>query len=200
MKLTDRKKQQIILAAVEEFHENGFAGTSMDQIAQTADVSKRTVYNHFPSKDELYIGIVHHMFGMIAATSPEPYDPDKDFTEQLTKLVRKKIHLFVSEDFIRLSRVLLPEALHNPKKMQDSLSQMSTLESDMESWFESVIRDKSFTDDDITDVSNTLMGMLKMDSYWPRLLKGKEVPSATDIEFMVEKTVNMFVRYYEVAR
>ena len=50
-RLTDRKREAIIQAAIAEFRDNGFKVTSMDRIAARAEVSKRTVYNHFPSKD-----------------------------------------------------------------------------------------------------------------------------------------------------
>ncbi|WP_313213004.1 TetR family transcriptional regulator, partial [Stenotrophomonas sp.] len=38
-RLTDRKREAILRAAVAEFREFGFAGTSMDRIAATAEVS-----------------------------------------------------------------------------------------------------------------------------------------------------------------
>ena len=44
-RLTDRKREAIIQAAIAEFRANGFDITSMDKIAATAGVSKRTVYN-----------------------------------------------------------------------------------------------------------------------------------------------------------
>ena len=47
----ERKYAAILKAAVAAFRKNGYASTSMDQIAADAGVSKRTVYNHFPSKD-----------------------------------------------------------------------------------------------------------------------------------------------------
>ena len=196
MKLTDRKKQQIILGAVEEFHKNGFSGTSMDAIAQTAEVSKRTVYNHFASKDDLFEGIVQHMFGMVLETSPDAYDAAVDFVEQLKTIARKKIELFVSEEFINLSRVVMPEALHNPEKMQQAMAQMSSIESDMINWFQQAINDKRIKQQNAEEVCSTFMGMVKMDSYWPRLLKGMPVPTPNEIDEMVEKTITMFSCYY----
>ena len=198
MKLTDRKKQQIVMAAVEEFHKNGFAGTSMDQIAHTADVSKRTVYNHFSSKDELYIGIVHHMFGLVAGTAPDPYDSDRDFISQLKSIARKKIDLFVSEEFIRLSRVVMPEALLNPQRMHDAMAQMAAVESDMNSWFDLAIKDKKFTEEDASEVCGTFMGIIKMDSYWPRLLKGEAEPNEQKLEALQDKAVCMFAKFYDI--
>ncbi|MCF5632840.1 TetR family transcriptional regulator, partial [Pseudomonas syringae] len=52
MRLTDQKREAIVLAAIAEFGDRGFEITSMDRIAARAEVSKRTVYNHFPSKEE----------------------------------------------------------------------------------------------------------------------------------------------------
>ncbi len=54
MSVSDQKKKQIVEAAIAEFQEKGYAGASMDRISERAQVSKRTVYNHFESKDVLF--------------------------------------------------------------------------------------------------------------------------------------------------
>ena len=61
MTLTNEKRAQIIEAAVSEFQELGFTGASMDRVAARADVSKRTVYNHFESKEALFRAILDLM-------------------------------------------------------------------------------------------------------------------------------------------
>ena len=53
-----RKRSAIIEAATELFLRHGYLGTSMDQIAALAAVSKPTVYNHFPDKEQLFTEIV----------------------------------------------------------------------------------------------------------------------------------------------
>ncbi len=53
-RLSDRKHAAIIEAAVAEFDAQGFEATSMDCVAARAGVSKRTVYNHFASKEALF--------------------------------------------------------------------------------------------------------------------------------------------------
>src|SRR5215469_16619241 len=53
-----RKRGAIIDAAAELFLRHGYLGTSMDQIAAQAAVSKPTVYNHFPDKEQLFTEIV----------------------------------------------------------------------------------------------------------------------------------------------
>ncbi|MGW4696256.1 TetR family transcriptional regulator C-terminal domain-containing protein [Kitasatospora cineracea] len=46
-------REQLVEAAVECFHERGFNGTGIQDIARTAGVPKGSVYNHFDSKEAL---------------------------------------------------------------------------------------------------------------------------------------------------
>ena len=46
-------RARIAEAAVSLFLEHGFADTTMEDVASESGVSRRTVYRHFPSKDEL---------------------------------------------------------------------------------------------------------------------------------------------------
>lgn len=58
------RTREIILAAAEQlFPEKGFLGTSMDDVAATASVSKQTVYAHFGSKEALFVAVVEGMTG-----------------------------------------------------------------------------------------------------------------------------------------
>src|SRR5215216_1869513 len=53
-----RKRAAILQAATTLFLRNGYRGTSMDEIAALAGVSKQTVYKHFADKERLFIEIV----------------------------------------------------------------------------------------------------------------------------------------------
>ena len=53
-----RKRSAITDAATELFLRYGYLGTSMDQIAGLAAVSKPTVYKHFPDKEQLFTEIL----------------------------------------------------------------------------------------------------------------------------------------------
>ena len=52
------KREAILSAAVELFMSHGFAGTSMDNLAAAAQVSKATLYSHFADKNALYRAII----------------------------------------------------------------------------------------------------------------------------------------------
>ena len=53
-----RKRRVIVEAATALFLQHGYLGTSMDQIAAFAAVSKPTVYKFFPDKEQLFTEIV----------------------------------------------------------------------------------------------------------------------------------------------
>ena len=53
-----QRREQLISVARRLFADNGVAGTSVEEIAATAGVSKPVVYEHFGSKDGLYAVVV----------------------------------------------------------------------------------------------------------------------------------------------
>src|SRR3982075_2606071 len=66
-----RKRRAIVQAATTVFLRNGYLGTSMDEIAALAAVSKQTVYKHFADKQSLFAEIV---IGMVNEISDRVYD------------------------------------------------------------------------------------------------------------------------------
>lgn len=56
----EAKNSAIMEAASKLFLEKGFEGTSMDEVARVAHVSKQTVYSHFESKEQLFSASVRH--------------------------------------------------------------------------------------------------------------------------------------------
>jgi AcrR family transcriptional regulator len=53
-------RQQIIDAAYTLFYQSGFMRTGVDAIADAAGITKRTLYQHFGSKDELIEAVLEH--------------------------------------------------------------------------------------------------------------------------------------------
>lgn len=59
-------RRRIILAASELFAEKGYEGTSMDEIAEAASVSKGTIFYNFRNKAELFEQLIRHSVTVIA--------------------------------------------------------------------------------------------------------------------------------------
>ncbi|MER6991316.1 TetR family transcriptional regulator [Saccharopolyspora hirsuta] len=54
-------RERILAAADALFEAQGITGTSMEQVAAAAPVSKRTLYAHFPTKDDLVVGHLRNL-------------------------------------------------------------------------------------------------------------------------------------------
>jgi AcrR family transcriptional regulator len=58
---TAERRRRILETATELFHEQGFLGTTVDEIAAGAGITKRTLYQHMSSKDQILLEI-HEQF------------------------------------------------------------------------------------------------------------------------------------------
>ncbi|MGA2795854.1 MAG: helix-turn-helix domain-containing protein [Roseiarcus sp.] len=69
----ERTRRRILDAAYELFYRKGFSRVSVDEIAAFAGLTKRTLYYHFKSKDEL-LGSVLALHGELALARIRKYE------------------------------------------------------------------------------------------------------------------------------
>lgn len=62
------KRRAIAQAARAVFGREGFTRASLDAIATEAGVSKRTIYNHYPDKERLFLSVILEGSALVAAT------------------------------------------------------------------------------------------------------------------------------------
>ncbi len=58
------KRQDLVDTAMELFSAHGYHGTGIDRIAEEAGVSKKTMYHHFRSKEELILAALKQYDGL----------------------------------------------------------------------------------------------------------------------------------------
>jgi len=101
-------------AAAAMFLENGYQGTSMDDIAAAAQVSKQTIYTHFPSKEALFadlvLGNAERVEEFVATVSRTVAAAGDDMEGGLRQLARVYLRLVMQPDVLRLRRLVLGEA------------------------------------------------------------------------------------------
>jgi TetR/AcrR family transcriptional regulator, mexJK operon transcriptional repressor len=116
-----RKRQTILSAGRDLFLSNGYQGTSVDQIAASAEVSKQTVYKHFGDKHELLLAIVNNALEgtvtpflerirALAATA--------DIEADLTALAADYLRAVLQEPVVQLRRLVVGEANRVPELAQ----------------------------------------------------------------------------------
>lgn len=111
----DAKEAAILDAARTTFLARGFDAASMDAIALAAGVSKRTVYNRFRSKEELFAAAINESCRRIIPSNVaeiEAHLPPLEFIRQIGSVI---VHGIFSEESIALRRIATFEAGRNPE-------------------------------------------------------------------------------------
>jgi TetR/AcrR family transcriptional regulator, mexJK operon transcriptional repressor len=114
-----RKRQAIMDAATAAFLQHGYIGTSMDEIAARAAVSKQTVYKHFADKQRLFTDIIlatsDQVVGEIVQTAMGAVQDTDDVEKDLANLARELIAAICDPRVLRLRRLVIGEADRFPE-------------------------------------------------------------------------------------
>ena len=108
------KREVILEAAKKIFLEVGFGAASMDAIANEAQVSKQTVYNHFGSKEELFAAMVRTSLDQTTLAFSEAAksgDPEKT----LRAIGQRFMSMVFAEDKLAMHRILMAEVPRFPE-------------------------------------------------------------------------------------
>ena len=113
-----RKRSAILDAARELFLQHGYVGTSMDDVAAHAHVSKQTVYKHFGDKRRMFIDLLTgDMGGADAAVAAlaEAVPISDDLAVDLRAYARAYLVSVMAPHLMRLRRVVIGEAERFPE-------------------------------------------------------------------------------------
>jgi TetR/AcrR family transcriptional regulator len=78
-----RTVHAIFAAAEEKFLDRGFHGTTVEEIAQAADVSVGSIYVHFQSKEGLYLALIERALDVQDGYMDEAFKPTLSLGQQL---------------------------------------------------------------------------------------------------------------------
>ncbi|MEV7287246.1 TetR/AcrR family transcriptional regulator [Streptomyces sp. NPDC093252] len=112
-----QKRRAMVAAATELFLAKGYPGTSMDEIAAKAGVSKQTLYKHFSGKEQLFTGLIldsvqgiDSLFQDVTTT----FETTTDVPAELNTLAQRCITALHRPEVIQLRRLVISEAERFP--------------------------------------------------------------------------------------
>jgi len=110
------RPKEILEAAFEEFSRNGYAATTLDQVAERAGVTKGTIYVYFENKEHLFISMVHEVTKAALDTVHDMFERHDGSTAELLRAQFSFIYHHIVEDRRRreVVRMLIAEASRFP--------------------------------------------------------------------------------------
>jgi TetR/AcrR family transcriptional regulator of autoinduction and epiphytic fitness len=195
-RLSMRKRKAILEAAVTEFDQHGFQATSMDAVASLAAVSKRTIYNHFASKEELFRAIKNELVDRARAVDYPAFDPQRSLHDQLMELGMGNASLLVSPDFISLARVTIPAFLHCRNFASEAFTEFESAEEGFVRWIRAASRAGQLRVTDARRAAKQFNSLLYGTLFWPHIVGGQPLPSRRQQQAAVQAATELFLGHY----
>lgn len=119
-RMIESKRATILQAALELFSRFGLHGTSLDQVATQADVSKTNLLYYFGSKEELYVNVLRQLLE-VWLRPLQAFSVEQDPIEAISDYLRVKLEL--SRDHPAESRLFCMEIMQGAPLLLGELEQ-----------------------------------------------------------------------------
>jgi AcrR family transcriptional regulator len=106
----EQLRERILDAATELFLANGYGATSIEAVAQRAQISKRTFYHRFDDKPALFGAVVHRIIGRLRPPSDVPLLEGATLQDILEHLAAIILHAALAPEAIALHRLIVAES------------------------------------------------------------------------------------------
>ncbi|QSX74791.1 TetR/AcrR family transcriptional regulator [Lysobacter arenosi] len=192
------KRAAILEAAKRMFTQLGYDGSSMDQIAAEAGVSKLTVYSHFGDKDALFAAAIEaHCEQSLPSSLFEP-SPATPLRERLATIARAFYAMISSPEAVAGHRMLCtPQVAHSalPKLFWEAGPMR--VQGDFATLLERRIGAGELDIADVPRAAGQFFALLKGEPH-ACLVFGGPAPTEEEIEAHLAASVDLFLRAYAV--
>lgn len=203
---TDKKKQasqneikheDIFTAAKNIFLKQGFKSTSMDAIAAAANVSKRTVYQHYGNKEELFQAMLSEHWNRVFEFNTALFDDGKSIKDNLKNFSTLFLKFIYQQETIDLFRVLIAESNQFPDLLNNILvDEKAPFTNALIVFLKNKKKNNQLNILDAERAAAYFMGLLKEYHFWPMMLGFTKKKKLANPKILVEEAVNLFLKAY----
>ncbi|HLH10543.1 MAG TPA: TetR/AcrR family transcriptional regulator [Methylovirgula sp.] len=187
-------RRLIVEAAREEFLANGFAGTCMNDVAQRAGVSTKTLYRLIPTKADLFISVISFRIERFMLDTSDDVVGGLDLAEALERILVAYGKLTLDAETIALSRLVIGESDRFPE-IAAAFYESAIVRTcrAMQSWLARQSERGLLKLEDARAASSMLRGMMIMEPQRAVMLGQKPAPSAAEIADRAKKVAHLFL-------
>jgi AcrR family transcriptional regulator len=203
-KKLDAKRQAILDTAYRLFRTQGFDKTSVSQITAEVGGSKATIYNHFPSKEVLFVecmtaaaedyitDLAEQSVARLDASGTDPGAMLREFGAGFLKVL-------CSPDIVATRRLMIAEASRSGVGKL-FCTKLTALRAHVEAFLSQLMASGALRDDDPQLAAEHLRALLEAEIIEPLLLEAREdSPDEREIALVTDRAVAAFMRAYAPA-
>ncbi|MCF6436960.1 MULTISPECIES: TetR/AcrR family transcriptional regulator [Pseudoalteromonas] len=186
------KQQDILSAAIQLFAQQGLSATTMEQVCNSAQVSKRTLYKHFANKDALFDAVVDLLIKRIVPLTSIQFIPNYDFATQLKHLARSAVSLLSDDDYLTLSRIVIIESMRSKEQAHNLNMRLMDCEKAMLIWFEDAANAHCLGNFNAEFAAAFFWGGLKKLTFWEQVIKWQAPLDEAALDKLIEQVCLLF--------
>ena len=187
-------REAIVAGAERLFLHRGFGAVSMDELAEAAGVARRTLYNQFASKEDIFREMLGRVSRQLEDAFPPGLETTGDAEHVLRQIAQIILDLHKSPEYLGFLRMVVADARQFPWIAKEFAAVMDPQT-------ERLIRLLAHLTDmgvlscaDPTLAAHQFMGILNQLSLWPWMIGRKRI--AIPDQEVVDQTVRMFLQHY----
>ncbi|HIF9396934.1 TPA: TetR/AcrR family transcriptional regulator [Photobacterium damselae] len=197
MTRSEQKHLAIIDAAKEEFIQHGFLAANMDRISAAAEVSKRTLYRHFESKEVLFESVLTIIQDEVNQAIQYPYIERKTLKEQLTEITYKEVDILYNTYGIPLSKTIVMEFMRQPE-MAHNLVKTIYSNKAITQWFHDAMMAGKLKETNLNLITNIYVSLFQGLLFWPQVMTLAPNAEGKELTDKVETVVSIFLASYSL--
>jgi TetR/AcrR family transcriptional regulator of autoinduction and epiphytic fitness len=191
-------REAIVQAAERLFLERGFGSVSMDELAEAAGVARRTLYNQFASKEEIFREMLSRVARQLEDAFPPGVETRGEVEDVLGVIARVILNLHKHAEYLGFLRMVVADSRQFPWIAKEFAAVMEPRTERFIRYLAHVTAMGLLDCPDPLLAAHQFMGMLNEFSLWPWMMSRQSI--AVPAEVVVEETIRMFLLRYRRRR
>lgn len=194
---SDEKRQSILDVAAEVFREAGFERASMSEICTRVGGSKATLYNYFPSKEELFFEVMFLSTEAEFEATHKALDPaTEDIAANLRHFGERFLALLYSPEVLAVRRLIVAESgrSHLGRLCYERGPQRS--QADISNFLSNAMAQGRLRQDNPMIATLHLRGLLEAELFDRFLFQVDDSVSKKEIKAIAERAIRVFMAAY----
>jgi TetR/AcrR family transcriptional regulator of autoinduction and epiphytic fitness len=191
-------REAIVAAATRLFLERGFGAVSMDELAAAAGLARRTLYNQFANKEEIFREMLLNLSRQLEHAFPAGIETQGDVETVLPLIARMILDLHHHAEYLGFLRMVVADSRQFPWIAEEFAAVMDPQTERLTRYLAHLTAIGILDCTNPTLAAHQFMGMLNELSLWPWMMGRESLPIPA--EEVVEETVRTFLQRYRRAQ
>lgn len=193
---SEEKRREIVRVAAKAFEELGYERTSMLTIAERFQGSKQTLYNYFPSKEDLLRAVLDFDVGEIADRALQEFHAEKNLRKALIRLGVAYLNGLLASSAISNIRIVATQPAESKLGEEHYEKMLRPAWERVAAAFKSLMNEGKLSKSDPWRAALHWKGLVLLDLFDRRLLGAMAAADPQEVETAAKYAADAFLKIY----